>query len=122
MTEHDSDAPIAAGLRAWMAGDLNALEAILDPQVTLRWVDPGPWDCTNREQVMRRLRQRAAERGGRAPYPVHIDRLDEHTVVVTSDAPIDPNGPQPFPVATRVTVVDGKVVAMQQYRTDIAGP
>jgi hypothetical protein len=58
------------GLRAWTDGDLDALEAVLDPQVNLLWAEPGPWDC--------------------------------------------PDGPQPFPVATRVTVADGRVIAMQQ--------
>jgi len=28
------------------------------------------------------------------------------------------DGPQSFPVATRITVAGGKVTAMQQYRTD----
>jgi len=33
--------PIEAGLQAWMSGDLDALEAVLDPRVSLRWVEPG---------------------------------------------------------------------------------
>jgi hypothetical protein len=108
---------IEEGLRAWADGDLDALETILDPQVSLLWVEPGPWDCTNRDQVMQLLRQRQTERHGQPPYPVHITRLDHDTYVVSSDSPIDPNGPQPFPVATRVTVANGKVIHMQQYKT-----
>jgi ketosteroid isomerase-like protein len=119
MTEHRTDDDvIAGGLRAWMDGDLDALEAILDPHVSLRWVRPGPWDCHDRDQVIQLLRARQTERGGRPPYPVHIDRIDDHTLIVVSDAPIDPDGPLPFPVATRVTIAGGKIVAMQQYRTD----
>jgi ketosteroid isomerase-like protein len=110
---------IEEGLRAWAAGDLDKLEAVLDPQVTLRWVEPGPWDCTNRDQVMRLLRQRQAERHGQPPDPVHITRVDGDTYVVSSDSPIDPDGPQPFPVATRVTVANGKVTEMQQYKTQV---
>jgi ketosteroid isomerase-like protein len=110
-----TDELIERGLQAWTAGDLDALEAVLDPQITLRWVEPGDWDGTGRDQVMRLLRQRQAE--GLRPYPVRIDHLDEHTFIVSSDRPIDHDGPQPFPVATRITVADGKVVAMQQYRT-----
>jgi hypothetical protein len=34
MTEHDIHDPIAAGLRAWLAGDLDGLAAVLDPQVS----------------------------------------------------------------------------------------
>lgn len=52
---------IERGLRAWTAGGLDALEGVLDPEVTLRWVEPGEWDCTGRDQVMRLLRQRQGE-------------------------------------------------------------
>ena len=84
---------IKDGLRAWATGDLDALETLLDPQVSLRWVEPGPWDCTNRDQVMRLLRKRQAERHGQPPYPVHVTRVDGYTYVVSSDSPIDPDGP-----------------------------
>jgi hypothetical protein len=40
------------------------------------------------------------------------------TFVVATENPIDNDGPQPFPVATRITVTGGKVTAMQQYRDD----
>src|SRR5882672_450830 len=107
---------IEEGLRAWADGDLDALEAVLDPQVSLRWVEPGPWDCTSRDQVMGLLRQRQTERHGQ-PNPVHVTRIDGDTYVVSSDSPIDPDGPQPFGVATRITVANGKETEMQQYKT-----
>jgi ketosteroid isomerase-like protein len=109
--------PIEAGLRAWAAGDLDALESLLAPEVSLRAVQPGPWDCTGREQVVALLRRRRTE--GPA-YPVQVRRVDEHTWAVTSDAPVDPGEPEPFPHGTRITVVDGLVTAMQQYRADAA--
>jgi hypothetical protein len=70
---------IEEGRRAWAAGNLDAREAIPDPQVSPRWVEPGPSDCTSREQVMRLLRQRHTERHGRPPYPVHVTRVDGDT-------------------------------------------
>ena len=109
--------PIEAGLRAWAAGDLDALEALLARDVTLLAVQPGPWDCVGREQVMALLRRRRTE--GPA-YPVHVRRVDEQTWTVTSDAPVDPDGPEPFPHGTRITVVGAQVTAMQQYRADAA--
>jgi SnoaL-like domain len=118
VTRSDVEDPISVGLRAWLAGDLDALAAVLDPGVTLHWVEPGPWDCNGRDEVLNLLRQRQAERGARSPYPVQIERIDEHTIIVTSDAPVDYDGPQPFPVATRIRLAGGKVTAMQQYRTD----
>jgi ketosteroid isomerase-like protein len=105
---------IERGLAAWANGDLDALEAILDPDVTLHAVEPGRWDCPNRERVMALLRKRQSE--GLGVYPVSIERVDEDTFTVQSDKPIDPNGPEPYPVATRVTVANGRVVAMQQFR------
>ena len=44
--------PIDAGLRAWAEGDLDALEILLAPEVSLRAVQPGPCDCTRKGQVM----------------------------------------------------------------------
>jgi hypothetical protein len=90
---------IEEGRRAWAAGNLDALEAVLDPRVSLRWVETGQWDCTNRDQVMRLLRQRHTQRHGQPPYPVHVTRVDGDAYIVSSDSPIDP-GPLPFPVAT----------------------
>ncbi|MGN6331457.1 MAG: nuclear transport factor 2 family protein [Motilibacteraceae bacterium] len=109
--------PIEAGLRAWGAGDLDALESLLAPKVSLRAVQPGPWNCVGREQVMALLRRRRTE--GPA-YPVHVRQVDEHTWTVTTDAPVVPDGPEPFPHGTRITVVDGLVTVMQQYRADAA--
>jgi hypothetical protein len=100
-----ADELIERGLTAWADGELDVLETVLDPDVTLRWVAPGEWDCVGRDQVMRLLRQRQAE-GNRA-YPVRVERVDEHTFLVSSTKPIDFDGPQPFPVATRVSVADG---------------
>jgi ketosteroid isomerase-like protein len=107
--------PIEAGLRAWAAGDWDALEPLLAPDVTLLAVEPGPWDCIGREQVMALMRQRRAERPA---YPVHLRRVDEHTWTATTDAPVDPEGPEPFRHGTRITVAGGLVTAMQQYRAD----
>jgi ketosteroid isomerase-like protein len=109
--------PIEAGLRAWAAGDLDALEAVLAPDVTLLAVEPGPWDCIGRDQVMALLRRRRTE--GSA-YPPHVRRVGAHTWTVTTDAPVDPDGPEPFPHGTRITVAGGLVTAMQQYRADTA--
>ncbi|MCW2596864.1 MAG: hypothetical protein QOG07_3881 [Pseudonocardiales bacterium] len=116
-----TDELIERGLHAWSAGELDRLEAVLDPAVTLRSVAPGDWDCVGWEEVMWLLRRRQAE--GNAAYPVTIEHVDEHTFIVSSTTRIDSDGPQPFPVATRITVADGKVTAMQQYRTDnVSGP
>jgi hypothetical protein len=96
--------PIEAGLRAWAAGVLDALEAVLAPDVTLLAVEPGPWDCVDRDQVMALLRRRRTE--GSA-YPAPVRRVGAHTWTVITDAPVDPDGPEPFPHGTRITVAGG---------------
>jgi ketosteroid isomerase-like protein len=116
VTEQPTADPIETGLRAWQIGDLDALEAVLAPDVSLLAVQPGPWDCSGRDEVMRLLRRRASERGELPVAPVQVRRIDEHTYAVHSDAP----APEPFPVATRITVTDGRVTVMQQYRADPA--
>jgi ketosteroid isomerase-like protein len=107
---------VERGLRAWATGDLDALEAVFDPAVTLRTVPSGEWDCVGREELMWLLRQRQAQGG--AAYPLSIEELDEHTLVVTFTKPAGVEGPQALRVATRITVTRGKVTAMRQYPAD----
>lgn len=109
-TDSDLDDLVQRGLRAWTHSDLDALEAVLDPDVTLGWIEPGEWDCVGRGQVMDLLRERAAE--GRTNEPRRVERIDEHTIVVV------PEQPGPYgAAATRISIAHGKVVAMRQYAT-----
>jgi ankyrin repeat protein len=111
MTEGNRSDPIRTGLTAWAQGDLDALEAVLDPSVTLRAMQRGPWDCENREQLMALLRQREAGRAGDPRAEVEVQQVDESTFIVAGIG----GGPG---LATRVTVNGGKVVAMQQISTE----
>jgi len=58
---------IERGLRAWSAGDPDSLEAVFDPAVTLRSIEPGEWNCVGRKDLMPLLRQRQAQ--GSAALP-----------------------------------------------------
>jgi ketosteroid isomerase-like protein len=106
----ETDDLVQRGLRAWTNGDLDALEAVLDPDVTLGWIEPGEWDCVGRDQVMDLLRERASE--GRTADPRRVGRIDAHTVVVSSDRP----GPYGA-AATRISIAHDKVMAMRQFAT-----
>jgi hypothetical protein len=46
------------GWEAWRNGDFDTIQEILDPNVEWRWFEPGEWDCHNRDDVMRTLRER----------------------------------------------------------------
>lgn len=115
MSDGDEDSPIREGLVAWTRGDLDALERVLDPAVTLRAAQPGPWDCDNRDQVMGLLRQRAAERQGEPSPEVDAHRLDGSTFSVSGLGGGDA-------VATLVKLGGGKVISLQQVSTDPADP
>ena len=70
---------IDSGLAAWTRGDLDVLEQVLDPQVTLKAVEPGPWDCESRDEVMALLRLRESRRPPDQPRDVRVIRRDEAT-------------------------------------------
>lgn len=114
--------PVEIGLRAWLDGDLDTLQSLLDPDVRLEWAEPGGLDCVGREQVMRSLHQ---ARGGiqQSPPPRRIERLTDDVVVVS---PTTTEGsPNDQPAATRITVKAGKITRLQQFssrQAAISGP
>ena len=115
MSGVDGDSLVREGLAAWKRGDLDAVERLLDPGVTLRALRSGPWDCDNREQVMALLRLRVEQGRGEPAGEVEILTLDESTFLVSGLA-----GGQG--VATVVKVAEGRVVSMQQVSTEPADP
>lgn len=115
MSELDEPPAIRDGLDAWRRGDLDGIERVLDPAVTLKAIRPGPWDCENREQVMILLRQRAEQRRDAATPDVEVLRLDESTYLVSGLG----GGSA---TATLVNIKAGRVVSMQQISTEVADP
>lgn len=115
MSELDEAPAIRAGLDAWRRGDLDAIERVLDPAVTLKAIRSGPWDCENRDQVMTLLRQRAEQRQHAATPEVEVLRLDESTYLVSGLG----GGSA---TATLVNLNAGRVVSMQQISTEACDP
>ena len=105
-----SDSPaqtvLEVGLEAWKRGDLDALERLLDPNVTLTAEQPGPWDCQNRDQVISLLRTRELNRQRDEPPEVRLTAVDDNTFRVSGIGSPD--------VATMVTITGGLVTSMQQ--------
>jgi len=95
-------------------GDLDALEQVLDPAVTLRAVEPGPWDCEDRDQVMSLLRL-VRTRRRKTSRDADVRRVNESTFLVSRSG--GPDG-----VATLVKIARGKVISMQQISTDATDP
>ena len=64
--------PIAAGLRAWLDGDLETLNELLDPDVTLEWTQAGGMDCVGRQHVMETL-HRGRAKATESPGPAQLE-------------------------------------------------
>ena len=111
-----SDLELArAGLAAWERGDFAALEELLALEATWRAVEPGEWDCESRDDILRTLRERYEQ--GFTMGPIELLEGGPGTVILLS-RPAEVGGPDwPEETAIAITFCDGKVVAMQDYRT-----
>ena len=95
------------GYEALMRGDLDAVAELFAPDLTWEWWRQGPWDCHSREEAMTVIRERIGQRAiGELQEIIDVD--DERIVVVMGH-----DGS-----ANVVTVRDGKVVTMRDYRTE----
>jgi ketosteroid isomerase-like protein len=104
------------GFDAWRRGDFDALEEIFAPDVQWRWFEPGEWDCHSRKDVMRTLRQRPATGFAEGRLKLHDAGPD---VVVVTAYPSEIGGPEwPEETSTVIRFRAGKVVSMQDYRTE----
>ena len=116
MTAESSLTLAREGFDAWRRGDFRALEQIFAPEVEWRWFEPGDWDCRNRMDVMRTLRQRHA--AGFAGGRLEFHEVGPEVVVVTAH-PSEVGGPEwPEETSTVIRFRDGKVVSMQDYRSE----
>lgn len=116
MSDSPSLAVAQQGFDAWRRGDFAALEAIFAPDVEWRWFEPGDCDCHNRDDVMRTLRQRHAAGFSKGQLIFHDGGSDK--VIVTAH-PSEIGGPEwPQETSTVIRFHDGKVVSMQDYRTE----
>jgi ketosteroid isomerase-like protein len=104
------------GLAAWHKGDFETLERLLDPAVHWHWFEPGDWDCHNREDVLKTLRERHTQ--GFAAGEFEFRDVGDGAVIVVSH-PSEIGGREwPSETATVMRFRDEKVVSMQDYRTE----
>jgi ketosteroid isomerase-like protein len=104
------------GFDTWRRGDFDELEAIFAPDAEWRWFEPGEWDCHNRDDVIRTLRQRHA--AGFAEGRLNFHDAGSDVVVVTTH-PSEIGGPEwPAETSTVIRFHEEKVVSMQDYRTE----
>ena len=116
MSESSARALAEDGFDAWRRGDFDALEEMFAPDVEWRWFEPGDWDCHSRKDVMRTLRQRHAAGFGEGRLTFHDVGPD---VVIVTAHPREIGGPEwPAETSTVIRFRAGKVVSMQDYRTE----
>jgi hypothetical protein len=114
--------PIETGLRAWVDGDLDTLERLLDPDVRLEWAEASGLDCVGREQVMRALHQARGD-AQQSPQPRRIERLGDDVVVVSPTTTGGIHNDQS--AVTRITVKAGRITRLQQFSSReaaVSGP
>ena len=111
------------GYQALMRGDVDAIHALLAPDVSWQGWDPGEGDCHNRAEAMSMIKERLQERAiGELEQIIDID--DERVVVVTRGNPDFaqrhaelglPEGHDEL--ASLVTIREGTVISMRDYKT-----
>src|SRR5918912_1328784 len=99
------------GLAAWRRGDVEALEGLFDPGATWRWYERGEWDCENRDDIVRTLRERYEQ--GFAEGRMELVEAGPGTVIAVS-WPREIGGEEwPEETATVISFRQGRVVSMQ---------
>jgi ketosteroid isomerase-like protein len=106
---------VRPGLEAWQRGDIDALAALLDPEVELTWWESGEWDCRGREAVLALLRERTDEGAGK----VEIELIDagEDAIVSTRRETVTDGPAAGLRPATLINFRDGLAVSMRQFRS-----
>jgi ketosteroid isomerase-like protein len=106
---------IRRGLDAWRHGDFATMESMLHPNVQWRSYESGEWDCSNRADVMDVVRERYEQGFARGEIEL-IDGGPDKVIVVAH--PRDIGGEEwPEETATVMTLQDGTVKEMRDYRT-----
>jgi len=103
------------GFEAWQRGDFATLQTMLDPDVQWRWFEPGEWDCHNRDDVMRTLRDRY-QQGFAAGELEFVDGGEDSVIVVAHPAAVG-GDEWPEETATVISFRQGKATDMRGLRT-----
>jgi ketosteroid isomerase-like protein len=110
---------VRSSFRAFLRGDWDALNRVMDPGVEWLWYEPGDWDCHDRRKVLATLAERQREgvvTGLQAVVPV-----DERVFVEVTGPRLTEWGAPDGQACMVVTVRDGRIVRMQDYPNRAAG-
>ena len=120
----DSVELVLKGYRAFLAGDLERVAEMLDPDVQWNGIEIGPWDPADRDEVMSVLADRFAD-----GFRIELERcigVGDQVVVSFRAAGVERDAADDRPLQTRryftvgryfavVTIRDGRVVKVEDY-------
>jgi ketosteroid isomerase-like protein len=108
---------VQQAFEAFLRGDLDAVAAVLDPDATWTWIEPGPWDCHDAGDVLRVLRRRRTE--DMVGDLREIVDAGDHVVLRLEHGDPETYGADPGETAVTLvaTVRDGRIVHLQDYRS-----
>src|SRR6476661_6461531 len=109
-----NDELVRSSFDAFLRGDWEALSRIMDPQVEWLWYEPGEWDCHDRKKVLATLFDR--QREGVVTGLKNVVAVDERVFVEVTGPRLEGWGQ----ACMVVTVRDGRIVRMQDYRNRAA--
>jgi ketosteroid isomerase-like protein len=123
MTMTENEELARRGYDALMRGEFEALEEVMAPDLTWHWWERGPWDCHSRDEALAVIKERLGQNSIGELREV-TDLGEGRVLVVTGLRPDSEIGPEELGLpaghdetANVVTIRDGKVVAMQDYRS-----
>jgi uncharacterized protein len=109
-----NDELVRSSFDAFLRGDWDALAQVMDPQVQWLWYEPGDWDCHDRRAVLATLFER--QREGVVTGLNNVVALDERVFVEVTGPRLEEWGLPGGQACMVVTVRDGRIVRMQDYR------
>ena len=105
---------VRSSFDAFLRGDWDALRRVLDPAVEWLWYEPGDWDCHDRRKVLATLFDR--QREGVVTGLDSVVAVDDRVFVEVTGPRLTEQGLPGGHACMVVTVRDGRIVRMQDYR------
>jgi ketosteroid isomerase-like protein len=109
-----NDELVRSSFDAFLRGDWDTLAQVLDPRVEWLWYEPGDWDCHDRRKVLATLFER--QREGVVTGLNAVVAVDERVFVEVTGPRLEEWGLPGGQSCMVVTVRDGRIVRMQDYR------
>ena len=113
-----NDDLVRSSFDAFLRGDWDTLAQVMDPGVEWLWYEPGDWDCHDRRTVLATLFER--QREGVVTGLNAVVAVDERVFVEMTGPRLAEWGLPGGQACMVVTVRDGRIVRMQDYRNRAA--